>query len=132
MQPGAVLITLDRLPLGPCRKRTNEHRLQHGLDTEERDEASFFEFEEVPFEGKGLVSWAPRDVRKTYTLYRYTRCSDSTFLCCNPACEKAIHNTPIDAWKLEKKGRVAPNRCDCNYDVKQDRKRKATEKYRPK
>ena len=71
MKPGAVLVTLGRLPLGPCRKLTNEYRRRQGLETSNK--ASFFEMEEVSFNETCLVSWS-YDLR--FSLYKYTRCTD--------------------------------------------------------
>lgn len=135
MKPGAVLITLDRLDIGPaCRTRANKYRSACGLD--ESDDVSFYEMEELICVGKDndLFSWQGGG-EKQYTVFKYTRVTGATFMCCNPHCEQAQCNAKIQAWEevmisspdQPDEPRVVVNTCHCKVDVgsKTSRKRRA-------
>ena len=118
LQPGAILVTLGRLSLGPSLKDANRARRKHGFD--ESEAASFYEMEEIVFSGRDLVSWS-RGLK--FSVFKYTRIGDANFLCCNRDCENARNMVPIQAWCYEGE-RVIVNCCPCKNEIKESRKRK--------
>ena len=131
MKPGSVLVTLDKLPIGPDCNAVYKRRCEHELAQrdETADDCSFFTADEQTFEGDELVSWT---YGKGITVYRYTRTKSQKpeILCCNPNCEEAHSCTPFDARK-EQDGHVVLNSCSCGYTFAPARERKAPERFEP-
>jgi len=121
MKPGAVLITLHPLPLGPSLEEANMIRKR--LFLKESDEASFYNVEEYELSGKGLVSWTDN----SFVVYKYTRTQQpvATFLCCNRNCAKAREMQAISATRKEDNV-VVMNHCDCRVA---ERTTRGTSKY---
>lgn len=119
MMPGAVLITLDKLPAGPSLNDVNGYRSRHGLD--ESPDASYFTLEEYPYandpRNKNLFSWMTHKV--DFTLYKYTRTesADAMSLCGDPKCPYDNQTTPFQAWKKLEDGKVVLNSCPCGYTI---------------
>ncbi len=123
MTPGAIMVTLHPLNLGPTQEEANCIRRKHDLN--ESSNASFFEVEKVVL-GKACdaVKWNQHsgNSRDIY-VYKYTRLAqeagpDSVFMCCNPCCELAKKDLPISATTNNEEGRCVINQCDCKFTAK--------------
>jgi len=133
MKPGAMLLTLAELPVGPGREAANKRRLEKGMDSSPI--ATFFDVKEFPFtdipENRNLLSW--RRCNKSFSLFLYTRnqSKDATFLCSNLNCENAKKNVPIPAWKrLEDDKIVSNSTCPCcDITARTSRLRSAPERF---
>lgn len=131
MKPGSVLVTLDKLPIGPDCNAIYRRRRENGLAQidEVAEDCSFFTADEKTFEEDELVSWTHG---KGVTVYKYTRTksNEPKILCSNPSCEEARSSTPFDARK-EQEGHVVLNSCSCCYMFAPARERKAPQRFEP-
>ena len=123
MAPGAVMVTLHPLTLGPTLSEANDRRQKQGLD--ESENASFYEVEKRLL-GKACdtVKWNQRSGNKNKIyVYKYTRKAqpvgdEAVFLCCNPACQHAKDGIPIPATTTNEENRVVMNNCECKFTSK--------------
>jgi SAM-dependent methyltransferase len=121
--PGAILVTLHPLNLGPTQEEANAIRRKHDLT--ESLTASFFKVERLLLgEARDTVKWNQHsgNLHKIY-IYKYTRVSqgdrsDAVFLCCNPSCQVAKDSTPIRATTINDEGRCVINQCECKFTAK--------------
>jgi len=87
MSPGSVLVTLDKLRLGPSRSDANKIRRARGL--KESADASYFEMEEHRLgESRDVASWGTSDAE--IMAYKYTRLKQSKFAFCPRAALKLL------------------------------------------
>lgn len=123
--PGAIMVTLHPLNLGPTQEEANSIRHKHDLP--ESPKASFFAVERVVL-GKACdtVKWNQHsgNANNMY-VYKYTRLSqgedvgpNAVFLCCNPRCEVAKKGIEMPATTLNEGGRCVINQCKCKFTVK--------------
>lgn len=95
LQEGAVILTLDELPLAPCVDSVHQCLVRHGgTDIEQ---LSFYRREVFRFTcDEPLLSWKTG----TFCVYKYVRLPGSgTFLCpyVRSNCQNAVQSTPIQA-----------------------------------
>lgn len=118
MAPGAVMVTLHPLGLGPTREEANENRRRHKL--KESRNASFFSVEKVLL-GKACdtVKWNQHSGNSRHIyVYKYIRLTQpagmhAVFMCGNPLCPVAQKGTPIKATTVNEEGRCVLNHCHC-------------------
>ena len=124
MGPGAMMVTLHPLSLGPTRSEANDTRRRRGLS--ESENSSFYEVEKVLL-GRACdtVKWNQRSGNtKNLYVYKYTRVEQANedgkayFLCCNPACKFATDAVPIPATTQNEENRTVINHCECRVTTK--------------
>ena len=123
--PGAIMVTLHPLNLGPTQDEANAIRRKH--DLKESPKASFFTVEYVLL-GRACdtVKWNKHSGNaKNIYVYKYTRLSqgpdagnNAVFLCCNPTCPDAKDCTPIPATTINEEDRCVMNQCKCKFTAK--------------
>ena len=131
LAPGAIMVTLHPLNLGPTQEEANRIRRRH--DLRESSNASFFSVEQVLL-GKACdtVKWNQHSGNsKDMFVYKYTRLHQdagphSVFMCCNPVCELAKIGTPISATTTNEEGRYVINQCRCKFTAKNLRRQRKT------
>jgi SAM-dependent methyltransferase len=124
MRPGAVLVSLHPLNLGPTKTEANRTRKKQGLT--ESEDASFYEVDKILL-GKACdtVKWNQfSGNQKNIYVYKYTRVNQSTadgaavFLCCNPACNFARDDVATPATSQNEEDRTVINHCECRVTTK--------------
>jgi hypothetical protein len=128
MAPGATMVTLHPLALGPSIDQANTARRKHKLP--ESSNASFYSVEKIVL-GKACdtVKWNQKSGNENLIyVYKYTRLqqdtgTESVFLCCNPNCVLAMESVPIPATTTNDEGRCVINRCGCGVAAKMLRQR---------
>ena len=134
MKPHSVLLTLEKMPMGPGLEEANKRRTRQGLRPSET--ATFFTEKVIEFddtdENRDMLTF--RVCSKDFSIYLYTRTQSTvpTFLCNNAKCSHAINNVPIDARKELDTGRTVLNRCPiCNTAIttQSARSRKAVKRF---
>lgn len=129
MAPGAILVTLHPLNLGPTQDEANRIRRKHDLS--ESSNSSFFTVEQVVL-GKAshTVKWNQHSGNSNdIHVYKYTRLDqeagpDSVFMCCNPGCQLAKKGVPIRATTTNEEGRCVINQCECKFTAKNLRRQR--------
>ena len=130
MAPGAIMITLHPLTLGPTKSEANRTRKKQNLN--ESESASFYEVEKVLL-GKACdtVKWNQHSGnQKNIYVYKYTRLSqldggkDAVFLCCNPSCKLAQGEVPMSATTQNEEDRCVMNHCECKVTAKNLRRQR--------
>jgi hypothetical protein len=128
MKPGAVMVTLHPLSMGPTMNEANEVRVKQGM--KQSKYASFYDTDRVLL-GKACdtVKWNQHSGnQKNIYIYKYERLEQSSdeavFLCCNPMCEAAKNATPIPVKTINEEGRLVINYCSCKVSTKSLRRQR--------
>ena len=125
MAPGAILVTLHQINLGPTLNEANKRRRDHNLS--ESDNASFYEVDKVVLGAAcDSVKWNQLSGNKNKVfVYKYKKlrqpsqpAGKTVFLCCNPTCRFAKESIPIDAVTTNEEGRFVMNTCSCKVTTK--------------
>lgn len=113
LKEGAGLVTLNKMKILSENSAKNR-RLKAGFKMNANDKASFFDVETFYYDEKSekdeLLSF--RSVLKEFTVYKYTRNKNATFLCATRSCPNAQGNVPIQAWRELDDGKVVLNKCE--------------------
>jgi hypothetical protein len=128
MEPGAIMVTLHPLNMGPTRNEANAVRVKQGMKQSEY--ASFYDTDRVLL-GKACdtVKWNQHSGnQKNIYIYKYERLEqrseEAVFLCCNPLCEAAKNADPIPATTINEEGRKVVNYCYCKVSTKSLRRQR--------
>lgn len=125
MGPGARLVTLHQINLGPTLSEANKRRRDHNLS--ESDNASFYEVDKLLLgTACDSVKWNQVTGNKNLIyVYKYQKLRQrgqpdgkTVFLCCNPTCRFAQEAIPIDAVTRNEEGRYVMNTCSCKVSTK--------------